>query len=156
MIKISDLEIGKWVEYTGNVGEKEKGRIKSWKDNWVFVVYKCNHEWDRYQDFTGNATDPKQLEFCDELFDYYKAPSQEVFENIKENAMKLWDIVDTDNDKYGYATEKKNRIKDIENVQDNAWYIVAMFDQGNISILLTMLSQNAREKVAEVLSHQYD
>jgi len=88
--------------------------------------------------------------------DYYKAPSQEVFENIKENAMKLWDIVDTDNDKYGYATEKKNRIKDIQNVQDNAWYIVAMFDQGNISMLLTMLSEDAREKVAEVLSHQYD
>lgn len=89
-----------------------------------------------------------------ETFNYYEAPSEAIFENIKENAMKLWDIVDTDNDKYGYATEKKNRIKDIQNVQDNAWFIVAMFDSGNIRKLLKMLNEETQRKVEEVLAHQ--
>lgn len=66
MIKINTLtedSKGKWVEYTGGVGEKEKGKIKSWNDNWVFVVYKCNNEWDRYYNFTGVATNFKELNY---------------------------------------------------------------------------------------------
>ena len=66
MIDIAELtkeDIGKWVVYTAPHGETEKGRIKSWNDNWVFVVYKCDHQWDRFQDFTGCSTNPEDLEF---------------------------------------------------------------------------------------------
>jgi len=69
MIFIEELnlrDIGKWVEYTGGAGEKEKGRIKSWNDNFIFVVYKCAGEWFRFKDFTAEATDPEDLEFCGE------------------------------------------------------------------------------------------
>jgi len=64
---------------------------------------------------------------------YYIAPSDELFEEVKREAIKLWLEIDTDNDKFGYATEKINRIKDIQNVSDNFMYIVAMFDINNQS-----------------------
>lgn len=64
MIEISRLtpgDIGRWVEYHGSGGEKERGKIKSWNDRYIFVVYKCNNEWQRFQDFTGCATNPRDL-----------------------------------------------------------------------------------------------
>lgn len=66
MIDIKQLtneDIGRWVVYTPTAGDPEKGRIKSWNDKFVFVVYKCDFQWDRFQDFTGCATDPEDLEF---------------------------------------------------------------------------------------------
>ena len=66
MIDISKLrkeDIGRWVLYTANHGKIEKGKLKSWNDSFIFVVYKCNHEWNRFQDFTGVATKPQDLRF---------------------------------------------------------------------------------------------
>lgn len=66
MIDIAELrkeDIGRWALYEGSAGEKEKGRIKSWSDKYVFVVYKCDSQWDRFQDFTAAATNPKDLRF---------------------------------------------------------------------------------------------
>jgi hypothetical protein len=65
MIDIAQLrkeDIGRWVLYDDNF-KKEKGRIKSWNDKFIFVVYKCDGQWDRFQDFTGCATNPKDLRF---------------------------------------------------------------------------------------------
>ena len=75
---------------------------------------------------------------------YYTPPAEEVFDEVKARAMELWHIVDSDNDAYGYATEKINRIKDIKNVGDNLMYMVAMFDQDNQKLLAHMLSDQAR------------
>jgi hypothetical protein len=61
MIQIKELgpqDVGKWVEYRGGAGETERGRITSWTDKYVRVVYKCDNQWQRFQDFTGCATDP--------------------------------------------------------------------------------------------------
>ena len=72
-------------------------------------------------------------------FDYYcwgsndTAPPQEVFDDIKKNAIKIWKTYD---DEFGYATKKINAIKDLENIKDNAWFIVAMFDPINQEKLL--------------------
>jgi hypothetical protein len=66
MIDIAQLreaDIGKWVEYKGGAGETERGRIKSWNNHNIFVVYKCNGEWGRFWDFTGVATNPQDLKF---------------------------------------------------------------------------------------------
>lgn len=66
LLKESDR--GRWVVYKKNSklsGESEEGRIKSWNKVFIFVVYKCNGEWDRYQDFTGQATKPEDLTFLD-------------------------------------------------------------------------------------------
>lgn len=66
MINISELspeDVGEWILYKNGVGELEKGKIKSWNDNFIFVVYKCDNQWDRFQDYTGCATSPDDLEF---------------------------------------------------------------------------------------------
>ena len=66
MIDIATLKkehIGKWVLYEGYGGEKEKGRLKSWNDKFIFVVFKCDSQWDRFQDFTGCACHPENLRF---------------------------------------------------------------------------------------------
>ena len=66
MIDIAQLQkddIGKWVLYEPYAGKKEKGRIKSWNDKCIFVVYKCDSQWDKFQDYTGCATEPEDLIF---------------------------------------------------------------------------------------------
>ena len=55
MININTLtknDIGRWVTYTAPHGEQERGRIKSWNDTFIFVVYNCAGEWDNYQNYT--------------------------------------------------------------------------------------------------------
>lgn len=79
---------------------------------------------------------------------YYTAPSDEVFDDIKTNAIKIWQGYD---DTHGYATEKIDRIKDLLNVKDNYMYIVAMFDQDNQAKLLNMVSLEARLRIEEAL-----
>jgi len=80
---------------------------------------------------------------------YYTPPRQELFEAVKSRAMELWKEVDTDNDKYGYATSKINQIKDIENVGDNFMYMVAMFDINNQRKLADRLAQETRDAIRE-------
>jgi hypothetical protein len=80
---------------------------------------------------------------------YYTAPEDKIFNEVREKAMALWPEIDTDHDKYGYATEKINRIKGITNVRDNFMYIVAMFDIDNQSRLAENLSPEARLAVRE-------
>jgi len=66
MIDISKLEkkdIGRFVEYRGFADEREKGRIKSWNEKFIFVVYKCDNQWNRFQDFISAATLPELLYF---------------------------------------------------------------------------------------------
>lgn len=56
-----ELKPGDYVHYTPTVGPKENGRIKSINGEAAFVVYKCNEEWEHYQDYTGCGTDISQL-----------------------------------------------------------------------------------------------
>ncbi len=80
---------------------------------------------------------------------YYTPPRQELFEAVKSRAMELWKEVDSDNDKFGYATEKINQIKDIQNVGDNFMYIVAMFDIDNQRLLANRLAEETRTAIRE-------
>lgn len=79
--------------------------------------------------------------------DYYKTPPQKVFDEIKEAATKIWNTYD---DTYGYRTEKLERIKNITNVSDNAWYIVAMFDSNNQAKLISMVSKETGDIIIDV------
>lgn len=80
---------------------------------------------------------------------YYIPPPNDIFEDIKANAIKIWQSYD---DSYGYATEKINRIKPIENIGDNAWYMVAMFDQQNQTKLLGMVQPATAAMIKDALS----
>lgn len=59
-------DVGRWVVFTPLHGEPKKGRIKSWNDRWIFVVYKCAGNWDKFKDYTGCATDSSALKFVKE------------------------------------------------------------------------------------------
>lgn len=83
-------------------------------------------------------------------FNYYEAPSQKIFDDIKENATKIWN---TYSDEFGYRSEKINRIKDIKNIQDNAWYMVAMFDSNNQTKLLSMVQPKTGEMIIKARGH---
>jgi len=66
MINIDELthtDIGRWVEYHGLGGEHERGRLKSWNYKFIFVVLKCDNNWDNFQEYTGVACDPANLTF---------------------------------------------------------------------------------------------
>ena len=79
---------------------------------------------------------------------YYIAPSQKVFEDMRVNAIELWETYD---DEFNYATDKINRIKDIENIKDNFMYIFAMFDSANQSKLLLTLDAETKKAIQERL-----
>ena len=76
--------------------------------------------------------------------DYYTAPSDEVFNEIKEKSIEIWQTYD---DTYGYATGKIERVNSITNFKDNWGAIVGMFDSTNQQKLLAKLSPEAREQV---------
>jgi len=62
MIHLHDLtlsDIGRWVVYVHG----ELGKLKGWNQTVVWVVFKCNNEWDRFYDFTGEPCFPEDLEF---------------------------------------------------------------------------------------------
>ncbi len=74
---------------------------------------------------------------------YYTAPSDECFEDMKACAVKVWGGYDNE---YGYATDKIGRIKDIENVQDNFMYILAMFDHENQAKMGELLQEKTKDE----------
>ena len=80
------------------------------------------------------------------MFDYYKAPSLEIFENVKTSATKIWNTYDNE---FGYVDEKVDRIKDILNVGDNSMRICAMFDISNQRKLAMKLSDETRKAVSD-------
>ena len=71
-----------------------------------------------------------------EDFDYTKAPSQVIFNDIKRSATKIWKTYD---DTYGYQSEKIGMIKGLKNVRDNYWMMIGMFDSINQRKLLTLV-----------------
>jgi hypothetical protein len=60
---LSASDVGRWVLYVNGTGQCQKGRIKSWAHDVIYVVYQCGEEWNRYREFVAAATDPTDLEF---------------------------------------------------------------------------------------------
>jgi hypothetical protein len=62
---LSETDRGRWVIYrrTGSL-HSERGRIKDWTDQLIYVVYQCADQWDRFEEYTAAATDPEDLEFA--------------------------------------------------------------------------------------------
>ena len=55
------IKEGDYVHYAPLFGKPENGRVKSVKKGLVFVVYKCNNEWEHYLDYTGCATNTTDI-----------------------------------------------------------------------------------------------
>ncbi|MFA6897207.1 MAG: hypothetical protein WCQ96_02900 [Patescibacteria group bacterium] len=85
--------------------------------------------------------------------EYYTAPSENVFEEIKKNAIEIWSGYD---DTYGYATDKIESIKNIKNISDNCAYIVAMFDpQNQLKLMAKVKDEEAHNWLMEVLKDNF-
>ena len=82
--KLTDKDVGRWVVYVDMVREPEIGRIKSWNDKYVFVVYKCNGDWKNFQKYTGVATDPRDLFFVEDFVSLFGKYEQWVKEVVEE------------------------------------------------------------------------
>ena len=65
---------------------------------------------------------------------WYIAPPDNIFEDLKQGAIKIWNTYD---DIYDTRTEKINRIKDLANFKDNYAVIVGMFDSINQARLIS-------------------
>lgn len=64
--KLSREDIGRWVIYKDGLEKTERGKLKSWNDTFIFVVYNANENWDgdHWKDYTAAATRPEDLEFA--------------------------------------------------------------------------------------------
>jgi len=65
--KLEESDIGRWVQLIKYYGDTARalGKIKSWNNKYIFVVFKCDGQWANYADYTGEAVDPSRLEFVD-------------------------------------------------------------------------------------------
>lgn len=77
---------------------------------------------------------------------YYTAPSDDIFDAIKTAAISVWQTYD---DTFNYATEKIKRIAPLQNIRDNAWYIIAMFDPQNQAKLYNLLPEEIIKQIKE-------
>ena len=84
--------------------------------------------------------------------DYYTAPSDEVFNEIKEKSIEIWQSYD---DTHGYATEKIDRVESITNFKDNWGSIFGMFDHQNQSLLLNMLEEDSAKFILDRVGNQF-
>ena len=80
------------------------------------------------------------------MSNYYIAPSDETFEEIKRTAISIWS-----NPNYGYhqmyIDEKVGMIKDIGNIKDNYAHIIGQFDVDKQIALITLLSDKAKSEL---------
>ena len=66
---LQEKDVGRLVEYNDGFSQPEKGKIKSWNDKYIFVVYKCANNWDEFNKYTGVATSPEDLTFISSNYD---------------------------------------------------------------------------------------
>lgn len=60
---ISNYKVGDFVIYNVPHSKPELGRIKSISKSseHPFVVYNCNDDWENYEDYTADSTNPYDL-----------------------------------------------------------------------------------------------
>lgn len=80
--------------------------------------------------------------------EYYTAPADDIFEDIKRCSISIWNTYD---DTYWYASSKIDRIKDLPNISDNCLSIVGMFDIHNQAKLLGLVRDEAKEWLVKFL-----
>ena len=58
---LSDNDHGRWVIFRGD--RNDRGRIKSWNERFIYVVFCCGGHWDDYANYSAAPTLPEDLEF---------------------------------------------------------------------------------------------
>jgi len=63
--KMKQTDIGRWVKFDKGFRREETGRIKSFNSLYVFVVFKCDGNWDAYDRYTAETVHPERLDFIE-------------------------------------------------------------------------------------------
>ena len=79
---------------------------------------------------------------------YYTAPSDEVFEDLKQKSIEVWK---SKNAHPSYENEKVGYIEKIHNIGDNFMTIFAMFDHNNQRKVGEIISQATKNALNERL-----
>jgi len=62
---LTQNDIGKWFTYIQFDNSEEKGKLKSFNNEYktAFIVYKCNNNWDldHWKDYTAEGTNYKDI-----------------------------------------------------------------------------------------------
>jgi len=74
--------------------------------------------------------------------EYLASMKDEMFEDIKQNAIKIWNSYD---DTHGYASGKIKRVNEIKNYKDNWITLIGMFDAFNKFRLYKKLKKETLE-----------
>jgi hypothetical protein len=74
---------------------------------------------------------------------YYTPPSDKVWNEVTESAIKLWE--DNYDNTFGYVTEKVERIKNTP--REHFMSIIRMFDSQNQVKLADMLSEESKKEI---------
>lgn len=64
---------GQWVYYKNG----QRGKMKSQNEKYIFVVFNCAGEWDRYDQYAGQVCKPEDLSMT--------KPINAMVDEIKEN-----------------------------------------------------------------------
>lgn len=75
---------------------------------------------------------------------YYTAPKEEIFQELKDCSIEIWSSY---NDEHGYASEKINKIKSMDNYMGNFMHIIGMFDLNNQKKLSEILSEECCDQI---------
>ena len=67
-------------------------------------------------------------------------PTDEIFNDIKKKSIKIWETYDN---QFWYVDEKLERIWNIDNIGDNRWAIIGMFDPYNQYLLMDELDRDS-------------
>jgi hypothetical protein len=73
-----------------------------------------------------------------------ETPSKEIFDEMKSIATDIWNTYDN---KFGYVTEKLERINNFDNIQDNAMVFYRMFDTQNQTTFFFQSSSEVRDYI---------
>lgn len=79
---------------------------------------------------------------------YDEAPTQKIFDQIRQAAIDIWTTYD---DTHDYASEKIAQVNELLNYRDNWYTMVGMFDRYNQTKLLNKGYVEAALKVLEGL-----
>jgi hypothetical protein len=61
--KLTSADVGKWIVYSILPPCRDRGRLKSWTKQFVYVVFRCGGNWADYTDYTAAPTLPEYLDF---------------------------------------------------------------------------------------------
>ena len=63
--KLTESDKGRFVIYRHKYSYSVIGKIRSWQNNYIYVVYNCDDDWDNYMNYTAAATDCLLLDFIE-------------------------------------------------------------------------------------------